>query len=85
MKARRLVAAGLIGSVTLIAPAMVATAPTVLASCSSSEYENVDGDCIPLPNGDSSGASAQCEDGSYSYSTHRSGTCSGHGGVDQWL
>lgn len=32
-----------------------------------------------------SGASAQCYDGTYSYSQHRSGTCSHHGGVAQWL
>jgi hypothetical protein len=29
--------------------------------------------------------SAVCRDGSYSYSAHRSGTCSYHGGVSQWL
>ena len=33
----------------------------------------------------SSGPSAQCRDGSYSYSQHRSGTCSHHGGVDRWI
>jgi len=27
------------------------------------------------------GASAQCRDGTYSFSQHRSGTCSHHGGV----
>jgi len=32
-----------------------------------------------------SGATAQCRDGSYSYSQHRSGTCSQHGGVDHWI
>ncbi|PKD40500.1 hypothetical protein CWO84_09880 [Methylomonas sp. Kb3] len=31
------------------------------------------------------GASAQCRDGSYSFSQHRRGTCSHHGGVSQWL
>jgi hypothetical protein len=31
------------------------------------------------------GASAQCRDGSYSFSLHHSGTCSHHGGVSQWL
>lgn len=31
------------------------------------------------------GASAQCRDGSYSFSRHRSGTCSHHGGVGAWL
>jgi hypothetical protein len=31
------------------------------------------------------GATARCRDGSYSYSHHRSGTCSYHGGVAVWL
>jgi hypothetical protein len=31
------------------------------------------------------GASARCRDGNYSFSQHSSGTCSGHGGVDDWL
>jgi len=31
------------------------------------------------------GATAQCGDGTYSFSQHRSGTCSHHGGVAQWL
>jgi hypothetical protein len=30
-------------------------------------------------------ASAQCRDGSYSFSTHHQGTCSHHGGVSRWL
>jgi hypothetical protein len=32
-----------------------------------------------------SGASAVCGDGNYSFSQSRSGTCSHHGGVDEWL
>jgi Protein of unknown function (DUF3761) len=32
-----------------------------------------------------SGATAQCRDGTYSYSAHRSGTCSHHGGVATWM
>lgn len=32
-----------------------------------------------------SGATAQCNDGTYSYSAHRRGTCSHHGGVAVWL
>jgi len=32
-----------------------------------------------------SGATAQCRDGSYSFSKHRRGTCSHHGGVAAWL
>jgi hypothetical protein len=31
------------------------------------------------------GATAQCADGMYSFSLHDRGTCSGHGGVWQWL
>jgi hypothetical protein len=31
------------------------------------------------------GATARCNDGTFSYSTHHSGTCSHHGGVDEWL
>jgi hypothetical protein len=31
------------------------------------------------------GATALCRDGTYSYSKHRSGTCSHHGGVAKWL
>jgi len=30
-------------------------------------------------------STAKCKDGTYSKSKHRSGTCSKHGGVDQWL
>lgn len=31
------------------------------------------------------GASAKCRDGTYSFSQHRRGTCSHHGGVSNWL
>ena len=31
------------------------------------------------------GATAKCNDGTYSFSQHRSGTCSHHGGVANWL
>jgi|SRR5579862_1007926 hypothetical protein len=31
------------------------------------------------------GATAQCRDGTYSFSHHHSGTCSHHGGVARWL
>jgi hypothetical protein len=36
-------------------------------------------------NTDPTGATAMCKDGTYSKSTHRSGTCSSHGGVASWL
>ena len=31
------------------------------------------------------GATARCRDDSWSFSQHRRGTCSGHGGVAEWL
>ena len=42
---------------------------------------------LPLPTQPSypSGATAICNDGTYSFSQHRRGTCSHHGGVRQWL
>lgn len=48
-------------------------------------YINVNGNCVKSPGDSSSGASARCGDGSYSYSQNRSGTCSHHGGVAEWL
>lgn len=50
-------------------------------------YINVDGSQVHSPAyADSipSGASAICRDGTYSFSQHRQGTCSGHGGVASW-
>jgi hypothetical protein len=42
---------------------------------------------LPAPSGPSicQGATAICGDGTCSYSAHRQGTCSHHGGVSQWL
>lgn len=37
------------------------------------------------PSGAPVGATAVCRDGTYSFSAHRSGTCSHHGGVAKWL
>ena len=53
-------------------------------------YTNVSGNTVHSPayseNGSvPSGASARCGDGTYSFSQHRSGTCSHHGGVSSWL
>ena len=39
----------------------------------------------PQSSGVPAGATAQCRDGSYSFSQHRQGTCSHHGGVGRWL
>lgn len=54
----------------------------------SGSYTNVDGQRIQSPTRADSppaGAMAKCRDGTYSFSTNRRGTCSGHGGVAQWL
>lgn len=51
-------------------------------------YINVDGNKIQSPVEAAqapAGATAQCGDGTYSFSAHRSGTCSHHGGVSRWL
>ena len=52
-------------------------------------YTNVNGNEVQSPthydNGPPAGATAQCNDGSYSFSQHHRGTCSHHGGVKRWL
>lgn len=51
-------------------------------------YTNRDGTQVRSPTHSSSvpsGASAQCRDGSYSFSRNRRGTCSHHGGVARWF
>ena len=65
-----------------------ATAPATGGS-SSDYYTNVEGIQVRRPtfsdSGPPAGASAQCRDGSYSFSRNRRGTCSHHGGVARWL
>jgi hypothetical protein len=51
-------------------------------------YTNSDGDSVHSPaysNTVPAGATAQCRDGTYSFSQHHQGTCSHHGGVSGWL
>jgi hypothetical protein len=52
-------------------------------------YTNAYGERVHRPtfseSGPPAGASAQCRDGSYSFSQSRRGTCSHHGGVARWL
>jgi hypothetical protein len=57
-------------------------------ACGANQYRNVDGVCVNRPvaaPGPPAGATAKCKDGTYSFSQHRQGTCSGHGGVAEWL
>lgn len=61
-------------------------APT--PSCPNGTYVNSAGNTVCRPYEASTapaGATAQCEDGTYSYSQSRRGTCSHHGGVARWL
>ena len=51
-------------------------------------YTNTAGNEVHSPaysNSAPIGASAQCRDGTYSFSQSRRGTCSHHGGVSEWL
>lgn len=57
-------------------------------ACGVDYYVNSRGNCVHRPVQSSSvpqGATAQCRDGSYSFSQSHSGTCSQHGGVARWL
>ena len=52
-------------------------------------YLNRDGQEVhrPAAKNDSTpavGATAQCRDGTWSFSQHRTGTCSHHGGIARW-
>jgi Protein of unknown function (DUF3761) len=54
----------------------------------SGTYVNRKGQTVKRPETCSSapqGATAQCRDGTYSFSRSRRGTCSHHGGVAKWL
>lgn len=51
-------------------------------------YTNVNGNTVQSPtkyDQQPVGATARCADGTYSFSQHRRGTCSHHGGVAKWL
>jgi hypothetical protein len=51
-------------------------------------YVNSSGHCVPRPVASSSvpeGATYKCKDGTYSFSEHPQGTCSGHKGIAQKL
>jgi hypothetical protein len=67
-------------------PRTTARVPSA-ASASGDTYTNVDGNQVqrPVAGARPAGATAKCRDGSWSSSQHRSGTCSGHGGVAEWL
>lgn len=58
------------------------------SECTNGSYENSSGNIVCKPEESPTvpvGATARCADGTYSFSEHRSGTCSYHGGVAEWL
>ena len=74
-----------------------ASAPTAASAASASphlieqgQYRNSDGVVVHSPAHTDTGtapagASAQCRDGTFSFSLHHRGTCSHHGGVAHWI
>jgi resuscitation-promoting factor RpfB len=59
-----------------------------IQNCPNGTYVNTAGNTVCSPYSSPSapvGATAQCLDGTYSFSQTRSGTCSHHGGVAVWL
>ncbi|WP_036665163.1 DUF3761 domain-containing protein [Paludibacterium yongneupense] len=88
----KLAALALLGA--LVLPPALASSPTPSPDSTQlieqGSYINADGTSVHRPAHTRSGrapagASARCRDGSYSFSKHRSGTCSRHGGVALWL
>lgn len=70
---------------TAVVPTFTPTPAPTLSN--NNYYTNVDGNSVHAPAYSSSipaGATAMCGDGTYSFSQHRSGTCSHHGGVAIW-
>jgi Protein of unknown function (DUF3761)/Glucodextranase, domain B len=63
-------------------------APGPGEACTNGTYVNSAGNTVCSPEESPSapvGATAECADGTYSFSESRSGTCSHHGGVARWL
>lgn len=69
-------------------PRPAAAAPTTVQPADDAAYyTNVSGHRVHRPIQAAQrppGATARCADGAYSFSEHRRGTCSHHGGVAAW-
>src|SRR5580698_4752246 len=71
-------------------PVPLASAPDESRLVEHGHYVNKSGHVVHSPahtrTGQApSGATAQCRDGTYSFSEHHRGTCSHHGGVSGWI
>jgi resuscitation-promoting factor RpfB len=70
------------------APATTSSTHGKVNCTSNGTYVNSAGQTVKRPencSGAPQGATAQCRDGTYSFSQSRRGTCSHHGGVAKWL
>jgi hypothetical protein len=67
------------------AAAPTAAAPAASTTAAKSSTATKSAPTTAASNTDPTGATAKCKDGTYSKSTHHSGTCSSHGGVAEWL
>ena len=81
-----------LAALTAAVPPLALSFPPAVAeaqrSCGAGYYRNARGNCIRRPVRSQlppAGATAQCRDGTYSFSQSRRGTCSRHGGVARWL
>ncbi|MGA0601759.1 DUF3761 domain-containing protein [Caulobacter sp. KR2-114] len=75
-------------SVILALALAIAASPAEARGHRGDTYVNSDGVTVHRPvqaTQPPPGATAQCRDGSYSFSLHHRGTCSYHGGVMRWL
>ncbi|HEX3948619.1 MAG TPA: DUF3761 domain-containing protein [Steroidobacteraceae bacterium] len=82
MKAKPATAAA---TATPATPAAPAAAPAPSSTAAKTATASKSAPSTPAGNTDPTGATAKCKDGTYSKSAHRSGTCSSHGGVAEWL
>jgi len=91
LKIRFVVPAGIVAALLVSAPTASAEAVAEALSPAApfpSCYINRDGNCVEEPRpapAPPPGATYLCNDGTYSFSEHRAGACSHHGGVAKAL
>jgi hypothetical protein len=88
MRKAILAIAALAMSVPVVSFVVPTTAALAFQGCGAGSYVNSRGHCVPRPrqaDRPPAGATAQCRDGTYSFSENHRGTCSHHGGVQRWL